>query len=299
MTPILRPWRSSRDAVIGGSCADIRQFHHYVVKCARPMSALGEFEQLVLFAVLRLDQDASGVAIHDEIEARTGRDVSPGAIYTTLGRLEERGLVRSIVIGAGIGASRTSSQALRAAARRRQGAARRLRQHPGARRGPAAKAQRSGERAMMRVLRWLTALVVRGPDAPSSGTTSRRCTRGIARAACRRRAPAGATRGCSWPPSASLLNATRINMRNAFLLGSAPGGASARARSRLHGRLGGHAWRQPGALRDRGGAGQCVPGARSPVSGEPPAVRRSVRSADRAVSGRYGQARLARARRCA
>ena len=62
------------------------------------MSALGEFEQLVLFAVLRLGQDASGVAIHDEILARTGRDVSPGAIYTTLGRLEERGLVRSVVL---------------------------------------------------------------------------------------------------------------------------------------------------------------------------------------------------------
>jgi DNA-binding PadR family transcriptional regulator len=55
---------------------------------------LGEFEQLVLFAVLRLDE-ASGIAIHDEIEERTGRDVSPGAIYTTLGRLEERGLVSS------------------------------------------------------------------------------------------------------------------------------------------------------------------------------------------------------------
>ena len=61
------------------------------------MSYLGEFEQLVLFAVLRLGAEASGVAIHDEIEARTGRDVSPGAIYTTLGRLEERGLVRSTV----------------------------------------------------------------------------------------------------------------------------------------------------------------------------------------------------------
>jgi DNA-binding PadR family transcriptional regulator len=55
---------------------------------------LGEFEQLVLFAVLRLDE-ASGIAIHDEIEARTGRDVSPGAIYTTLGRLEARGFVTS------------------------------------------------------------------------------------------------------------------------------------------------------------------------------------------------------------
>ena len=58
---------------------------------------LGEFEQLVLFAVLRLDE-ASGIAVHDEIEARTGRDVSPGAIYTTLGRLEERGLVTSEVL---------------------------------------------------------------------------------------------------------------------------------------------------------------------------------------------------------
>lgn len=57
---------------------------------------LGEFEQLVLFAVLRLD-DASGVSIHDEIELRTGRDVSPGALYTTLGRLEDRGLVSSTV----------------------------------------------------------------------------------------------------------------------------------------------------------------------------------------------------------
>lgn len=61
------------------------------------VSYLGEFEQLVLFAVLRLE-DASGIAIHDEIETRTGRDVSPGAIYTTLGRLEARGLVTSEIL---------------------------------------------------------------------------------------------------------------------------------------------------------------------------------------------------------
>jgi PadR family transcriptional regulator PadR len=67
------------------------------------MSYLGEFEQLVLFAVLRLGPEASGVAIHDEIEARTGRDVSPGAIYTTLGRLEERGLVSSTVVAEATG----------------------------------------------------------------------------------------------------------------------------------------------------------------------------------------------------
>ena len=64
-----------------------------------PETYLGEFEQLVLFAVLRLEAgQASGIAIHDEIETRTGRDVSPGAIYTTLGRLEERGLVTSEVL---------------------------------------------------------------------------------------------------------------------------------------------------------------------------------------------------------
>jgi DNA-binding PadR family transcriptional regulator len=60
---------------------------------------LGEFEQIVLFAILRLaGAEASGIAIHDEIEARTGRNVSPGAIYTTLGRLEARGLVTSEVL---------------------------------------------------------------------------------------------------------------------------------------------------------------------------------------------------------
>jgi DNA-binding PadR family transcriptional regulator len=59
------------------------------------MTYLGEFEQLILFSVLHLRDDAYGVAIRESIEERTGRAVSSGAIYTTLGRLEERGLVRS------------------------------------------------------------------------------------------------------------------------------------------------------------------------------------------------------------
>jgi DNA-binding PadR family transcriptional regulator len=67
------------------------------------MPSLGEFEQLVLFAILRLGDDASGVAIHDEIEQRTRRDVSPGAIYTTLGRLEARGFVTSALIASPTG----------------------------------------------------------------------------------------------------------------------------------------------------------------------------------------------------
>ena len=55
---------------------------------------LGEFEQLVLFAVVQND-DAYGTAIRREIERRTGREVSAGAVYTTLERLEARGLVTS------------------------------------------------------------------------------------------------------------------------------------------------------------------------------------------------------------
>ena len=61
------------------------------------MSYLGEFEQLILFSVLHLDDDAFGLSIRDDIEERTGRVVSSGAIYTALGRMEERGLVTSRV----------------------------------------------------------------------------------------------------------------------------------------------------------------------------------------------------------
>ena len=56
---------------------------------------LGSFEQLLLLALLRLGDDTYGVPIRDEIEDRTGRVISPGAIYTALDRLETRGLVRS------------------------------------------------------------------------------------------------------------------------------------------------------------------------------------------------------------
>jgi DNA-binding PadR family transcriptional regulator len=59
------------------------------------MPYLGSFEQLILFSVLQLKDEAYGVSVRDNIEERTGRTVSIGAIYTTLGRLEERGVVRS------------------------------------------------------------------------------------------------------------------------------------------------------------------------------------------------------------
>src|SRR3982751_5876483 len=60
-------------------------------------AALGDFEQLVLVGVLRLDADAYGAAIRQEIHARSGRDVAIHAVYTTLDRLEAKGLLRSWV----------------------------------------------------------------------------------------------------------------------------------------------------------------------------------------------------------
>ena len=56
---------------------------------------LGEFEQLVLLALLRLGDSAYGMSIRREIEERAERDVSIGAVYATLDRLEEKGLVKS------------------------------------------------------------------------------------------------------------------------------------------------------------------------------------------------------------
>lgn len=58
-------------------------------------SHLGEFEQLVLFALLRLGDHAYGVTVRREIEERTGREVTVGAVYATLDRLEAKGLVDS------------------------------------------------------------------------------------------------------------------------------------------------------------------------------------------------------------
>jgi len=56
---------------------------------------LGSLEQLLLLALLRLGEDASGGPLREEIEERTGRVLSPGAVYTALSRMETRGLVRS------------------------------------------------------------------------------------------------------------------------------------------------------------------------------------------------------------
>ncbi len=58
-------------------------------------AVLGEFEQLVLIALIRLGHEAYGVTLCDEIAGRARRAVSLGAVYKTLDRLETKGLVAS------------------------------------------------------------------------------------------------------------------------------------------------------------------------------------------------------------
>lgn len=58
---------------------------------------LGEFELYVMLALAQLGADAYGVTIRQQIEQRTGRDVAIGAVYATLSRLEEKGLVRHVL----------------------------------------------------------------------------------------------------------------------------------------------------------------------------------------------------------
>jgi DNA-binding PadR family transcriptional regulator len=57
-------------------------------------SSLGEFEQLVLLAILQLRGDATGARIGQTLERRAGRDVSRSALYTSLDRLEKKGFLR-------------------------------------------------------------------------------------------------------------------------------------------------------------------------------------------------------------
>ena len=58
---------------------------------------LGEFELFVLLALVHLGEDAYGVTIRQEIERRTDRAVAIGAVYATLARLQDKGLVRHAI----------------------------------------------------------------------------------------------------------------------------------------------------------------------------------------------------------
>ena len=70
-------------------------FHFYNVEIMSDEPYLGEFEQLVLLAVLRLGDEAYGMQVRRELLERAKRGTAIGAVYATLDRLEGKGLLRS------------------------------------------------------------------------------------------------------------------------------------------------------------------------------------------------------------
>jgi PadR family transcriptional regulator PadR len=74
---------------------------HYIVSMQSRINdkpaSLGEFESLVLMAIVRLGDQAYGMGIHLELEERTGRRCAYGALYTTIDRLEQKGYISSTV----------------------------------------------------------------------------------------------------------------------------------------------------------------------------------------------------------
>src|SRR5688572_12922027 len=81
---------------------EIRHFWFYILNRMIHIedyyaSVLGEFEQLVLLALLRLGNGAYGASIRREIQDRTRRDVPIGSVYVTLARLERKEMVVSYV----------------------------------------------------------------------------------------------------------------------------------------------------------------------------------------------------------
>ena len=67
----------------------------YYIKQMKREDTLGSLEHIVLLAVMRLGSDAYGMTVRREIQSATGRDISIGAVYATLVRLESKGFVRS------------------------------------------------------------------------------------------------------------------------------------------------------------------------------------------------------------
>src|SRR6202040_342172 len=63
----------------------------------KPSNYIGEFEEFVLLAILNQGDNAYGVTIRQALEEATDRSITVGSLYTTLSRLEEKGLVQSWV----------------------------------------------------------------------------------------------------------------------------------------------------------------------------------------------------------
>jgi PadR family transcriptional regulator, regulatory protein PadR len=69
----------------------------YIVKQMKRGELLGSLEHVILLALVRLEGSAHGMIVRREIEERTGRNISIGAVYATLERLESKGYIRSFI----------------------------------------------------------------------------------------------------------------------------------------------------------------------------------------------------------
>lgn len=70
-------------------------YFYYIVKEMKRGELLGSLEHIILLALMRLDGSAHGMIVRREIEERTRRNISIGAVYATLERLETKGYVSS------------------------------------------------------------------------------------------------------------------------------------------------------------------------------------------------------------
>ena len=82
---------------MGRDLAVDNQVDLFYIVVVMVQNRLGDFEILILAALIRLGDAAYGVPVRREIETRTGRSISIGAVYTTLARLEKKGFVSSHV----------------------------------------------------------------------------------------------------------------------------------------------------------------------------------------------------------
>jgi PadR family transcriptional regulator PadR len=89
-------WLGSNPRASWGKCLDAGAYFSYTVGVMAKVNSLGQFEQLILTAILTLRDEAYGVSIHAKaVELAKPKDVSLGAVYVTLDRLEDKGLVSS------------------------------------------------------------------------------------------------------------------------------------------------------------------------------------------------------------
>jgi PadR family transcriptional regulator len=90
------PGDGSQDIESGGGSwsGDLADLFAILEEMSR-RSYLGEFELMILLALMRLEEDAYGVPISKELERTTGREVALGSVYAALERLEKKGVVSS------------------------------------------------------------------------------------------------------------------------------------------------------------------------------------------------------------